>query len=80
MPTSWARLFAVETEICGYPPYSASKLLILMDLANEWVAKILRTLELAAESCEQRTYGGCTGETSALPALSPYSLCKKPRK
>jgi hypothetical protein len=29
-----------------------------MDLANEKVAKILRTLELPAESSQKRTYGG----------------------
>ena len=66
----------------GYPspPYSVSKFLSLMDLEHGRVAKILRTLELAAESSQERTYGGYTGETSALPALSPHSLCKKPRK
>jgi hypothetical protein len=52
-------------------PYSVRKFLILMDLANRGGAKLLKALELSAESSQERTYSACLGVRSVPPFLSP---------
>jgi hypothetical protein len=51
-----------------------------MDVASRGGAKILRTLELAAEYSQERTYSDYSEEPFARPSFSSLPLCKKPWK
>ena len=63
-----------------HSPYSVGKFLILKDLANRLGAKILRTLGLAAESSQERTYGSSLVELFARPSFYFSSIVQEAKE